>query len=78
MLQKLAQALSRFATSMDPPSTTKRVGVTHVAPPVTTSTNPTDRQVLQVTTQTHQRVTRNNTPGAVPIIEPATETEKAT
>ena len=76
MLQKLAQALAQFATSMDPPSTTQRVGVTYVSPPVTTSTNPTDRRVLQATTRTHQRVTRNNTPGGVSIIEPTSDSDK--
>ena len=78
MLQKLAQALARFTTSMDLPSKTQRVGVTHVTPPVTTSTNSTDRRVLQAAKCTHHHVMRNNTPGAVPIIEPANEKDKPT
>ena len=44
------------------------------APPITTSTNPTAPRTLQEKPRSHQRKTRNNTPGAVPaIVIPPTE-----
>ena len=36
------------------------------APPITTTTNPTSQLTLQAKPCTHQRKTRNNTPGSLP------------
>ena len=42
--------------------------VVEAAPPVTTTTNPTETETLKVKPRTHQLKTRNNTPGALPPI----------
>ena len=39
------------------------------APPVTTINNSTDPKTLATKPRTHERLTRNNTPGSLPIIE---------
>ena len=38
------------------------------APPIMQSQNPTAKRHLKNTPRTHRRQTRNNTPGAVPLI----------
>lgn len=38
------------------------------APPVTTTTNPTDPRTLQTKPRTHARMTRSNEPGRLPVI----------
>ena len=55
-------------TSSEGEDRTQRVGT---APTVTTTTNPTGKRQIQTAPRTHQRVTRNNVPGAtMPIIQP--------
>ena len=45
-----------------------------VAPRVTTSATHTTKRKLRTKKRTHRRQTRNNTPGAVPLIEPSIRT----
>ena len=64
----MATSLTELATPGGTPqskTTTDNKDV-NVIPIVTTSTNPTAPMVLQYTPRTHQRITRNNTPGATP------------
>ena len=53
----------------------QRVGL---APPITTTTDPTAPTVVQTAPRTHQRTTRHNTPGITASIErPATRARKS-
>ena len=67
----MATSLTELATPGGTPqskTTTDNKDV-NVIPYVTTTTNPTAPKVLQDTPRTHQRITRNNTPGATSPIE---------
>ena len=86
ILAKMAKALQKMSTQTGPntlegESTTQRVnpGVDSegdasiqrvTAPQVTTSNNLTDPRTLRTKPRTHQRVTRANTPGMLPAINP--------
>ena len=78
LLKQMADALHKLATSTDkaplqrvPVETntpiTAKVQSLIQAPPITTSTNPTTKAVLQTQQRTHLRTTQNNNPGAVPL-----------
>ena len=73
----MADALHKLATSTEkaplqrvPVDTntpiTAQVQKVSQAPPITTSTNPTAKAILQTQQRTHLRTTQNNNPGAVP------------
>jgi hypothetical protein len=76
LLRKIAKALETLAnpqTSEGAPSEGEKNSegdqrVEYEAPPVTTTNDPTNRRVLMTKPRTHQRVTRNNTPGQLPAI----------
>ena len=70
LITKIAKALETIAnpqTSEGEPSS-EGEPIEYVAPPVTTTNNPTDKRELMTKPRTHQRVTRNNTPGQLPAI----------
>ena len=79
LLKQMADALHKLATSTEKaplqrvtvdtntPQTSQVQRVSQ-ATPITTSTNPTAKAILQTQQQTHMRTTRNNKPGAVPVI----------
>ena len=80
LLKQVAQSLRILATeAAEKPlqrvaSTPTSEGGTAIqrvaaAPPITTTTNPTAPRTIQGKPRTHQRTTRNNTPGAVPPIK---------
>ena len=64
LLKRMEDALHKLVTSQES-APIQRVSL---APPVTTSTNPTARATLQASLSTHLCTTRNNTPGTVPLI----------
>ena len=79
LLKRMADALHTLATSTEksplqrlPVDTnipeTAQIQRVSQAPPITTSTNPTENAILQTKQRTHQRTTQNNNPGAVPLI----------
>ena len=79
LLKRMSDALQKLATSQEaapiqrvPEAETEQETVTvqrvGLAPPVTTSTNPTSRTTLQTRMRTHLCTTRYNTPGTVPLI----------
>ena len=79
LLKRMADALHKFATSTEKAplqrvpvetNTTETAQIQRVsqAPPITTSTNPTSKAILQKKQRTHLNTTQNNKPGAVPLI----------
>ena len=79
LLKKMADDLHKLATSTEKallqrvPVETNTPHISQVqrvsqAPPITTSTNPTANAILQTQQRTHMCTTRNNKPGAVPLI----------
>ena len=79
LIKRMADALHKHTTSTEkaplqrlPVETntpeTAQVQRVVQAPPITTSTNPTAKDILQTEQRTHLRTTRNNNPGAVPLI----------
>ena len=59
--------LQRLPVETNTPETAQIQRVSQ-APPITTSTNPTAKAILQTKQRTHLRITRNNNPGEVPLI----------
>ena len=79
LLKHMADALQKLATSQEAApiqrvpaaeteTETEPLQRVSLAPPVTTSTNPTARATLQASLRTHLCTTRNNTPGTFPLI----------
>ena len=79
LLKLMAYALHKLATYTEkaplqklPVETntpeTAQIKRVRQAPPITTSTNPTSKDILQTKQRTHLRTKRNNKPGAVPLI----------
>ena len=78
-LQKtILKSLASMEMQMQPPQRVTAEGnepsqqrVAAVAPPITTTTNPTNPRVLAAKPRTHLRATRANTPGTIaPIATP--------
>ena len=79
LIKRMADALHKHATSTEKsplqrlPAETNTPEIAQIqrviqSPPITTSTNPTAKAILQTKKQTHLRITQNNKPGAVPLI----------
>ena len=78
LLKAMTESLQKLvAPAADPPNVDTSAATKNdrtiqelkVAPPVTTSTNPTEPRVLHAAPRTHLRQTRGNTPMATPQIE---------
>ena len=79
LLKRLADDFHKLATSTEKapiqrvpvstnPSETAQIQRVSQAPPITTSTNPTSKAILQTKQRTHLHNTQHNKPGAVPLI----------
>ena len=79
LLKQMADDLHKLATSTEKvslqrvPVETNKPQTAQVqrviqAPPITTSTNPTAKAILQTQKQTHLRTARNNKPCEVPLM----------
>ena len=77
--QRVNEWLEQRVTKASIPAMTPLLEIQRVsnAPPTMVANNPTSKRIMQNKTRTHQRATRQNTPGALPHIvrplNPSTE-----